>query len=90
MTIEPPNSPSARDIICDAISQVAPDVEPGRVAALADDAVLRDELDLDSMDQHNVAIEIFERCGLDIPDSDFAQMNTLGSFEAYLHARLGG
>jgi acyl carrier protein len=83
-------SSTARTIIRDAICRVAPDVDPAYLDGLADDVPLKQELELDSMDQLNIAADIFERCGADIPERDYGHMETLGSFEAYLRDLLDG
>jgi acyl carrier protein len=84
----PTEASEPRRLICDAICQVAADLDPDQVASLADDVRLKDELELDSMDQLNIATAIFESCGVNIAERDYAHMETLGSFEDYLRDRL--
>jgi len=78
-----------RQLIVDAICQVAPDVEPSDVTDLDRNDLIRDTLELDSMDQLNIAEAIHERCGLNIAESDYHHMDTLASFENYLREHLG-
>ena len=78
-----------RQLIRDAICEVAPDIEPNEVADLDPDDLIRDVLELDSMDQLNIATAIFERCGLNIPESDYFHMDTMASFEDYLREPRG-
>jgi acyl carrier protein len=75
------NRDEARQIIGDAIASVAPEAD---LAAVADDASLRDELDLDSMDFLNVVIDIHRRTGFEVPERDYPLLATLGGFVDYL------
>lgn len=76
-------------LIADAICEVAPDIEPTDVFELGRNDLIRDVLELDSMDQLNIATAIFERCGVNIPENDYFHMDTLASFEDYLREHLG-
>ncbi len=75
-----------RALVFDVLGGIAPEADP---ATLAGDAPLRDQLDLDSMDFLNLLVGIHERTGLEIPESDYAQLSTLDELVAYL-ARGGG
>jgi acyl carrier protein len=48
--------------------------------------VLRDELDIDSMDFLNVVIALHERLGIEIPEGDYPKLATLAGCVEYLHA----
>lgn len=85
MTIDPAKP---RQLIADAICQVAPDIEPVEVAALDAEDFLKDALELDSMDLLNIATDIFERSGINIPERDYVHMETIGAFEKYLTERM--
>ena len=85
MTID---SPEPRRLIADAICSVAPDIEPSEVEGLDREELLKDALELDSMDLLNIATAIFERSGVDIPERDYPHMETMGAFENYLVDRL--
>jgi acyl carrier protein len=85
MTID---SAKPRRLIADAICQVAPDIGPSEIQDLDADDFLKDELELDSMDLLNIATEIFERSGINIPERDYVHMQTLGAFENYLTERM--
>lgn len=50
------------------------------------DGDLRDQLDLDSFDL-NVLVELSERTGVEIPESDYDQVSTLTNCVAYIEAR---
>ena len=40
------------------------------------------------MDLLNIATEIFERSGINIPERDYVHMQTIGAFENYLTERM--
>jgi len=58
----------------------ADDIEPARP--------LRGQVDLDSMDWLNFLIGLHQRLGVNIPESDYAQLVTLDNVLDYLLARL--
>jgi len=70
-----------RAIVFEVLGGIAPEADP---ATLAGDAPLRDQLDLDSMDFLNLLVGIHERTGIDIPESDYAQLASLDALVAYL------
>jgi len=64
---------------------IAPEVEPGDIEAAIP---LRQQVDLDSMDWLNFLIGLHQRLGVNIPESDYAQLVTLDQLLDYLQARL--
>jgi acyl carrier protein len=52
------------------------------------DAELRDELDLDSMDMLNFATALHKSFGIDVPERDYARINTLRACATYVAAAL--
>ena len=58
------------------------------LAALRPDALLRDELDLDSMDFLNFVLALHERLGIEIPEADYPRLYTLDKAVAYLGAKI--
>lgn len=78
------NSDDVRAAVLDAIGEVAPEADLGR---LEPDSDLRDELEIDSMDALNIAIGIHERTGVDIPATDYPRLATLDALVAYVSAR---
>lgn len=75
---------STRDTVLDAIRTVAPELGD---AELTDDAHLQQDLDLDSMDFLDVVGELTDRTGVEIPESDYDQLATIGDCAAYLERR---
>lgn len=74
-----------RDGVIAAIQAIAPEFEADQLRA---DRVLRDQVDLDSMDWLNVILGLHERFGVDIPESDYARLTTLDAIVTYLDGRL--
>jgi len=64
-----------------ALSDVAPEADP---ATLRPDVSLRDQLDIDSMDLLNFVIGIHEQVHVDIPEADYARLETLDEVVDYL------
>ena len=74
-----------RALIVEEIGNIAPEADAGSVA---DDADLREALDLDSMDIFNLVVALSRRLGFDIPDAEAARLVTLGGGMDYLGDRL--
>lgn len=74
-----------RQVVIEELRNLAPESEPESVA---DDADLREALDIDSMDFLNLVIALHRRLGIEIPEADYAKLRTLGNAAAYLAARV--
>jgi acyl carrier protein len=70
-----------------ALAGIAPEAD---LEGLSPDTDLQEELDLDSMDFLNFLIALGEQTGVSVPESDYAQVRTLGGCTAYVSARLDG
>jgi len=75
----------ARHVLFEAISLVAPDVEP---AGLVAQESLRDQADLDSMDFMELVALLSDALHADIPEADYPQLETVDSAVGYLASRL--
>lgn len=64
---------------------IAPEVNP---AGLDRARLLREQVDLDSMDWLNFLIGLHSRFKVDIPESDYARLRTLDDLIGYLGARM--
>ena len=71
----------ARDLIFDALADIAPEVNREDVD---DDVDLTEQLDLDSMDYLTWMIAISEATGRDIPQRDVARFLTVEGAVGYL------
>lgn len=78
----PPTTPAqARALVIEALQEVAPDIDP---AAVEPGARLQEDLDLDSMDFLNLLAALSDQTGLDIPETDYAQLGTVERCMSYL------
>lgn len=75
-----------RRIVIDAVLEVAPEVDAD---AIAPDAGMQDELDLDSMDMLNIITALSEQFEIDIPERDYGRLRTVDTTVAYLVERTG-
>jgi acyl carrier protein len=73
----------ATTAIRQVLGAIAPEAD---LAELPADADLEDELDLDSMDFLNFLIALGELTGVQVPESDYAQVRTFGGCVTYLAA----
>jgi acyl carrier protein len=75
-----------RQAVFESLLQVAPEVEPDE---LEDDEPLRDQIDIDSMDFLNFVIGIHERLGVEVPERDYPQLDSLAHIIAYVQRAQG-
>jgi acyl carrier protein len=68
-----------------ALAGIAPEAD---LDAVAPDADLQEELDLDSMDFLNFLIALGELTGIHVPESDYEQVHTLRGCREYIAARV--
>jgi acyl carrier protein len=74
-----------RALVLRSLREVAPEVDPARVAP---DVDLREQLEIDSMDFLNFVIGLHQATGVDIPEADYPKLQTLDACAAYLAAKL--
>lgn len=77
------NEQDARTAVYAAIGQVAPDVDTDD---LAEDARLRQDLELDSLDFLRLIETIAQATGVDVPESDYGQVTTVKGLVEYVAA----
>lgn len=73
-----------RGEILSVLTTIAPEVEADDIT---DDALLRDQVDLDSMDWLNFLVGVHKRLNVDIPERDYASLRTLADVVRYVEAR---
>ncbi len=78
-------SDEIRATLLACLSDVAPEIADEEIE---DDADLRDELDLDSMDILRWVQGIHKALGVEIPEDDYDKITTLGDAIAYVAARV--
>ncbi|AOT03324.1 acyl carrier protein [Arthrobacter sp. U41] len=77
------NEQDARAAVQAAIGKVAPDVD---LAEVAEDARLRQDLELDSLDFLRLVETIDMATGVDIPERDYPEVATVKGLIGYLEA----
>jgi len=75
------NRAEIRTVVLDELSFIAPDIE---VASIDDQASLREEYDLDSMDALNLLLALHKRLGVNIPDSDAVRLHCVADLVDYI------
>jgi acyl carrier protein len=80
MTIEK----NVREEILSVLTTIAPEVEADDIT---DDALLRDQVDLDSMDWLNFLVGVHKRLNVDVAESDYASLRTLSDVVRYVENR---
>jgi len=68
-----------------ALGEVAPEVD---AASLGRDVPLRDQVDLDSFDYLNFMAALHKTTGVDVPESDYPKLATLGGAVDYLARKI--
>ena len=71
----------AMEVLTAALRDIAPEVT---IADIDPRRLLQEETDIDSVDFINLAAAIHERCGVEIPERDFAEVSTIEGIVAYL------
>lgn len=75
------NQDEARSLVLRLVGDIAPEADLG---ALRPDASLRDQLDIDSFDFLTFVTRLHESTGINVPESDYASVNSLNGCVAYL------
>ena len=82
--MKPRTTEEIRAIFFDVLGSIAPEASP---ATVDPGRLLREQIDLDSMDFLNVIVRLHEVLGVDIPEKDYGQLSTLNSTLDYLCRR---
>lgn len=78
---------SLKTTVLTELGNIAPELD-GEV--VDPDADLREEFDIDSMDFLNFVIALHKRLDVDIPESDYAKLNSINAVVTYLEAAAAG
>jgi len=78
------NEASIRQAIADSLRGIAPEADLDHIAP---DANLREALDIDSFDFLNFLIGLHSRLGVEIPESDYGKLTSMGDLVQYLLAK---
>lgn len=71
-----------RDGIVAELLAIAPEIEE---SDLSDAELLRDQVDLDSMDWLNFLVRLNTRFAVDIPESQYASLRTIDDLTGYIN-----
>ena len=69
-----------------ALLSVAPEVETMPLQAALP---LRDQVDIDSMDFLRFVLELHKQLGVDVPEADYPELDSLERMVDYIAARIG-
>jgi len=81
------NRQDLQKIVINTLKSIAPEIEESE---LMPDQLLRDQVDLDSMDWLNFLIGLHERLKVDIPEADYAKLVTMEKLLNYLSGKIDG
>jgi len=73
-----------RAIVFQTLKTIAPELEE---SDLQPDRLLRDQVDLDSMDWLNFLVALHQRLKVEIPEADYRKLTTLNTVVAYLASK---
>ena len=74
-----------RDTALQILQSIAPEIEPAEIQGARP---LRHQVDLDSMDWLNFLVGLHAALGVEIPETDYARLDTLEALLSYLRAKL--
>ena len=74
-----------RQVIISILKDIAPDED---LSSIKDDALLRDQIDLDSMDFLDIVMELRKRFNIEVPESDYQELASMASCIRYLQPLL--
>ena len=79
------NKDELKNIIIEEILNIAPDIEKGEITM---DGNIQTSLEIDSYDFLNILVALNERVGVEVPESDYAKVDTLQNMIDYFKERL--
>lgn len=74
-----------KEAVKDIIATIAPDED---IDGLNDADLLRDQIELDSMDFLDIVMELRKRYGVLVPEDDYSELGSLHSCGEYLHPHM--
>jgi len=72
--------------LLEEIGNIAPEAD---LSALAEDADIRDALDIDSIGFLNLILALDKRLGIQVPEADYPRLRTLKGALGYLDQKVG-
>jgi acyl carrier protein len=74
-----------KEAVKDIIATIAPDED---LSTLDHSKLLRDQIELDSMDFLDIVMELRKRYGVQVPEEDYKELASLDSCGKYLHPKM--
>jgi acyl carrier protein len=81
------NAEEIRQVLLEILSRIVPDED---LSVLQDDVPFREQIELDSMDFLDIVMELRKQYRIQIPEEDYANMNTMGGSVNYLTPLMKG
>ena len=81
------NAEEIRQVLLDILGRIVPDED---LSTLQDDVPFREQIELDSMDFLDIVMELRKQYRIQIPEEDYANMNTMGGAVNYLTPLMKG
>jgi acyl carrier protein len=78
------NEEAIKSAIVEAILQIAPEVEADEIEP---DANIQRSLEIDSFDFLKILTALNEKLGIEVPESDYAEVDTLNRMARYFAGR---
>ena len=75
------NAEEIRQVLLEILGRIVPDED---LSTLENDVPFRDQIELDSMDFLDIVMELRKQYRIQIPEEDYAHLNTMGGAVAYL------
>lgn len=75
------NAEEIRQVLLEILGRIVPDEDLSR---LQDDVPFREQIELDSMDFLDIVMELRKQYRIQIPEEDYANLNTMGGAVGYL------
>ncbi len=70
-----------KQLVLEIIADIAPDED---ISDVKSDVALREQLELDSMDFLDIVMEIRKKYGIEVPEDEYPQLESLDSSAEYL------
>jgi acyl carrier protein len=75
------NAEEIRQVLLEILGRIVPDED---LSTLQNDVPFREQIELDSMDFLDIVMELRKQYRIQIPEEDYAHLNTMGGAVIYL------
>jgi acyl carrier protein len=79
------NAEEIRQVLLEILGRIVPDED---LSTLQNDVPFREQIELDSMDFLDIVMELRKQYRIQIPEEDYAHLNTMGGAVIYLTPRM--